>query len=229
MVGTISTTTSATTVLSTATSGSQEATLKAQLASKQNELAQAKTDEDKATLNAEIAKLKAQISALQTTSKQQTDQSADAGHKRPDFRNGDAGDYSSADKSAPEGKMKGPAMDVMMRMGQQGGMMPPGGGHNGPGPQDISQMYTDMDTDSDGKVTKDEFVSNADGHMSEEDASKIYASIDTEGTGSITEDQFAASLKSHRPHGGHGPDDMGPPPFDAQSETTDGQTSSVAA
>jgi Ca2+-binding EF-hand superfamily protein len=106
----------------------------------------------------------------------------------------------SAASEHPESRISGEAMGALMGMGPQGGMMPPGGMHGGP--TDPSELYANIDADSDGKVTEEEFVTSAPDHMSADDASELYASIDTENAGYITEDQFAESLRDQ--HGGPG-------------------------
>jgi hypothetical protein len=232
MVGTVSNAASAATAaLSTSSTTSTDASLKAQLAAKQTELEQAKTDDEKATINAAIAKLKAQISAIQTTGTQQQQPTDGASDKTADTKDKNRSPWQSADKAAPEGKMSGQAMDVLMRMGPQGGMMPPGGRNSAGGQPDISKIYSEMDSDDNGKVTKDEFVSGRDKHMSEDDAGKIYASIDTENTGSITEDQFASSIKSHERDRPNGPPPGGMfQPFAGQSSSaSDASTTMIIA
>lgn len=231
-VSSASTTATAASASSSSDSSSKTAELKAELADKQSQLAKAKTDQDKAALNAEITQLKAEIAAAQTTGDSSSASASNASpktHKWDDAKQ--KGNFNTADKAGPESKMSSANMDVLMRMGQQGGMMPRGGMG---GPQDISKMYSNMDGDSDGKVTKDEFVSaNAD-RMGKDQAAKVYSEIDTQNTGSITEDQFAQSVKQHDRGGGNwmGPPDGGmPPAWGDQSDdaTTDDSTTAVAA
>jgi hypothetical protein len=65
-----------------------------------------------------------------------------------------------------------------------------------------------MDADTDGKVSKDEFVKGLESKgVSSEDATKQFAAIDKEGTGSITKDDLESAIKSGdfkppRPQGG---------------------------
>ena len=212
MVGAISTTsTSASTVLSAASSKSQEATLQAELDAKQQELSQAKTADEKTSINAEITKLKAAISAAKTSGQQDT-----TANQTPKTETGKAdasAKPTSADKAAPESKVSSSAMDVMMQFGQRGGMMPPGGMNTAGGPPSIAQIYADMDSDSNGSVTKDEFVAGSEDRMGAERAAKIFAAIDSQNTGSITELQLADSMKHHGgPRGaeGQGHQPMGP-------------------
>jgi Ca2+-binding EF-hand superfamily protein len=109
--------------------------------------------------------------------------------------------------SGPASHMSGDAMAVVMGLNQGGGMMPRGGHHEHE--PDVSELYAKIDTNSDGTVTKDEFIGSRPDNMSEDKATKIYSSIDTENTGSITEKQLAESME----HGHDGPP-MGPPPAD---------------
>lgn len=73
-----------------------------------------------------------------------------------------------------------------------------------------SKVFSDMDTDTDGSVTKDEFVKGLESKgVSTEDATKQYEAIDKEGTGSITKDDLESAIKSGdfkppRPQGGAG-------------------------
>jgi len=74
-----------------------------------------------------------------------------------------------------------------------------------------SKVFSDMDADTDGKVTKDEFVKGLESKgVSSEDATRQYAAIDKEGTGSITKDDLESAIKSGdfkppRPQGGGAP------------------------
>lgn len=71
-----------------------------------------------------------------------------------------------------------------------------------------SRVFKDMDADTDGKVSKDEFVKGLESKgVSSEDATKQYEAIDKEGTGSITKDDLESAIKSGdfkppRPQGG---------------------------
>lgn len=67
-----------------------------------------------------------------------------------------------------------------------------------------SKIFSQIDADEDGKVTKDEFVKNRPQFISEADATKQFDAIDKEGTGSITKDQFAANAPQPPSFGGGG-------------------------
>jgi len=89
-------------------------------------------------------------------------------------------------------RTSGNAMSAVMQL--------PQGGPGGKGP-DASEMFSKMDGDDDGKVTKSEFMSSRPDDMNAEMATKLYTSIDTDGTGSFTEAQFADSMKSRHQQG----------------------------
>lgn len=201
MVGAV-TNSSTSSISSVASSSSGSAAVEAQLAAKQAELAEAKTDDEKTKINSEISKLKAQLSALQATEKQGAAQEQKAAAK-----SGSASptvSVTAADKASPESKVPGAVMDVLMKMRPNGGEADLDKQEH----PDLSKLYDDMDSDDDGKVTKNEFVSaNAD-RMGADNASKLFAAIDSENTGSISEDQLAASM----PKPGDHDRPVGPPP-----------------
>ena len=93
-----------------------------------------------------------------------------------------------------------------------------------------SDMFSKMDTDGNGSVSKQEFLAARPSNVSEDQATKLYSSIDTENTGSITEDQFTSAMQKAPqgppPSGGAG----GPPPSGgSQSETSDTSSSSSSS
>ena len=107
------------------------------------------------------------------------------------------------------------ALDVLMKMRPAGGEEKVEKEEH----PDLSKLYEDMDSDDDGKVTKNEFVSaNAD-RMGADNASKLFASIDSENSGSISEDQLAASM----PKPGDHDHPMGPPPGGVPPQDQAGQ------
>ncbi|NKN37954.1 hypothetical protein HFC70_16505 [Agrobacterium sp. a22-2] len=81
--------------------------------------------------------------------------------------------------------------DMVAMMLSRGDMTPPSD----------EDMFSNMDTDEDGKVTEAEFVAARPEDVSEEDAASLFASFDEEGTGSLTEAQLAEAQE-----------DMAPPP-----------------
>ncbi|MFS2136838.1 EF-hand domain-containing protein [Duganella sp. Dugasp56] len=73
-----------------------------------------------------------------------------------------------------------------------------------------SKVFSDLDTDKDGKVNKDEFVSGLESKgVSADDATKQFDAIDTQKNGSITQSDLETAIKSGtfappRPAGGAG-------------------------
>lgn len=60
-----------------------------------------------------------------------------------------------------------------------------------------SKIFKDMDTDTDGSVSKDEFVKGLESKgVSADDATKQFDTIDKAGTGSITKDDLESAIKS---------------------------------
>jgi hypothetical protein len=110
-------------------------------------------------------------------------------------------------------------MDVLMKMRPGGGTS----GADGEEKPDLSKLYSDMDADEDGKLSKSEFVTANANRMSADNASKLFDKMDSAKTGSVTEDQFAAGMKP--PAGGRPP--MGPPPegFNTMNASTQQATS----
>lgn len=76
------------------------------------------------------------------------------------------------------------------------------------------QRFKAMDTDGNGKVSEQEFVTARPKDVSEEDATKRFTSLDTDKTGELTEAQMTA-------HHGHGHAHGAKPSGDA-AETSDG-------
>lgn len=72
-------------------------------------------------------------------------------------------------------------------------------------PSLASSLYTRpsvfgrIDTNKDGKVSKDEFVAGRPEQGSETKAADLYTKIDTDGTDALTEAQLDAGLKANRP------------------------------
>ncbi|WP_096701867.1 EF-hand domain-containing protein [Magnetospirillum sp. 15-1] len=85
-----------------------------------------------------------------------------------------------------------------------------GGGHGGP--PDSEQMFKDLDTDSDGTVTRDEFVSGRPDDVSEDQAGAFYDKIASaagaDSSSGLSQDQLASGLQA-----------MGPPPPDSGSSS----------
>lgn len=66
-------------------------------------------------------------------------------------------------------------------------------------------MFSRIDTDSSGTVTKDEFIAARPQNVSEDQAASLYDKIDTAGTNALTQDQLDAGMKANAPtRGGSG-------------------------
>lgn len=92
-------------------------------------------------------------------------------------------------------------------------------------PSDASQRFSDLfaklDTNADGSVSKDEFVSNRPRGVSEELASDMWSRLDTSGSGSLTEAQFVSAMSTQELP-------LGPPPAESL-KTTDSSTTPTAS
>lgn len=202
--GVSNTTTSQSYSAASSSSGTDEATLKSQLAAKQSELAKAKTEDEKSSLEAEISEIKAKISSASSSSKQA--EQTTSGTAKPTGNKQSAPwaqAFQTADKAAAGSKFSSAAMDVLMRMPKGGVDM-------------AAEVYSKLDANADNSLSKEEFVQGRDEHMSEDDASKLFTALDTGNKGSITKDQFTAGLA---PGGAAGAPPMGPPPGDFKKPT----------
>lgn len=84
------------------------------------------------------------------------------------------------------------------RMRQQGG---PAGGKPDP-----AELFTKLDSDGDGKLTRDEFVAGRPEGASEDQAGQMYDSLAGGNSGGLSVDQFTKGMQSMQPPAG------GPPP-----------------
>ncbi|CUW40726.1 Suppressor protein SRP40 [Magnetospirillum sp. XM-1] len=97
---------------------------------------------------------------------------------------------------------------------QSGG---PGGsqGAGGQGGPDAAELFSKLDSDGDGTVTRDEFVAGRPDKVSEEDAGKFYDKIAEnsggDGAKGLSQEQFATGLQNAGPPAGGGAP-SGPPP-----------------
>jgi membrane protein involved in colicin uptake len=196
MISGISNTTTSTSTSSSSSSTTTDtalAQLKAELTAKQAALESAKTDDEKASINKEISALKASIAKAEA---QNSGSSAKAGANNKSSAYSATVSVTQADKAAPESKMSGAAMDVLMRMG-------PGGGERPETDQrpDFSKLYNHLDADGDGSLTKEEFVTANAGRMGEDKASALFDAMDEEGTGTLSKEQFDDGMKKTGPGG----------------------------
>lgn len=76
-------------------------------------------------------------------------------------------------------------------------------------PTNAEDMIAAMDTDGDGTITKEEFITARPNDVTEEMAANLWKQFDTEGTGSLSTDDLQVAMAESRPAGG--PPPMGPP------------------
>lgn len=81
------------------------------------------------------------------------------------------------------------------------------------GDQHWSELFGKIDTDGDGSVSKEEFVSNRPEDVSEEQANNLWSRLDGEGAGSLTESRFVTAMSQQGPP-------PGPPPGGAEQNDT---------
>jgi Ca2+-binding EF-hand superfamily protein len=102
----------------------------------------------------------------------------------------------------------------------------------------ISQMQERVikrvDANSDGSVSKDEFVSNRPENVSEDQANKLWSELDTSNAGSLTTSEFVSAMASVGPPLGPPPEGLGKHDETSASSSSDGSlsastSSSIAA
>lgn len=87
--------------------------------------------------------------------------------------------------------------DFEKKMGSAGGA--PGGDK-----PDAADMFKKLDTNGDGKVTKDEFIAGKPDNISADQAGALYDSMAQGKTGGLTQDEFTSAMKAQQPPGGGG-------------------------
>lgn len=75
----------------------------------------------------------------------------------------------------------------------------------GGGKPDPTEMFEKLDSDGDGKLTRDEFVAGRPEDVSEDQAGSLYDSIANGNTDGLTAEQFAQGMASQQPPGGGPP------------------------
>jgi Ca2+-binding EF-hand superfamily protein len=94
-------------------------------------------------------------------------------------------------------------LSALMQLGQQSSSANTGS----------EDKFSQIDTDGNGAVSKEEFVNNRPENVTEEMASNLFASLDTEGTGSISQSQLESGMESAKgPKNSGGPPPAGGPP-----------------
>ncbi|MEO5335453.1 MAG: EF-hand domain-containing protein [Magnetospirillum sp. WYHS-4] len=69
------------------------------------------------------------------------------------------------------------------------------GGYGAPDASQIRNLFSRIDTDGDGKVTRDEFVSGAPDADSSEKAGQLFDTLDPQGTGALTENDLLGAFQ----------------------------------
>ncbi|MBP1851186.1 hypothetical protein [Rhizobium halophytocola] len=198
-------TTSAAAGSSTSGSGTSLAQLKSQLAAKQAELSKAETDADKEAISKEITTLKASITKAEASAGDSGTQQSVSSPGAAD--GGKTVAVTSADRAAPAARLSSGASEVLMQM-RPGGAKPPQGGEE----PDFSTLYSELDSDQDGRLTKAEFAAGAKAEGDADYASALFDALDSDGTGGLSLDQFTEGLRQDGPggrDGAGGPDGRG--------------------
>lgn len=87
----------------------------------------------------------------------------------------------------------------------------------------FSELFQKLDTNSDGSVTKDEFVAGRPDDVSESDASALFDKLDTEQTGALDEQSFKEAMLANGPKGP--PPAGGPPPANTSDDEDEDEDS----
>lgn len=78
------------------------------------------------------------------------------------------------------------------------------------------EMFTKIDANSDGNVSKDEFVNARPHEVTQEMAERLWGKLDTENKGSLSKEEFQTAMKANDPKGHDG----APPPSDNDDKTS---------
>lgn len=108
--------------------------------------------------------------------------------------------------SSSANMLSGPTASTIMLLVQQ-----IGAADNAASKQD--DMFAKIDANSDGKVSKEEFVNARPENATQEKAESLWAKLDTQNTNSLSKDEFETAMKANAPKG-HGGHHGSPPPTD---------------
>ncbi|MBY5322850.1 EF-hand domain-containing protein [Rhizobium leguminosarum] len=83
-----------------------------------------------------------------------------------------------------------------------------------PGGDDLASLLSDLDTDGDGSISKDEFVAGRPFDVTEDQAGTLFDSFDSEGAGSLSVDELTEAMSAEQSQRSEGP----PPPPPAEDD-----------
>ncbi|UIK22072.1 EF-hand domain-containing protein [Rhizobium leguminosarum] len=83
-----------------------------------------------------------------------------------------------------------------------------------PGGDDLASLLSDLDTDGDGSISKDEFVAGRPSDVTEDQAGTLFDSFDSEGAGSLSVDALTEAMSAEQSQRSEGP----PPPPPAEDD-----------
>ena len=129
----------------------------------------------------------------------QLDADEDGSVTREEFLAGRPDDVSEEQANALFDKIAGEDGESVTEEQFVAGMQPPSMGGEEGGPPDLSQMFSDLDADGDGTVTREEFLAGRPDDVSEEDANALFDKIAGEDGESVTEEEFVAGMQPPPP------------------------------
>ncbi|MGO7718725.1 EF-hand domain-containing protein, partial [Rhizobium johnstonii] len=74
-----------------------------------------------------------------------------------------------------------------------------------PGGDDLASLLSDLDTDGDGSISKDEFVAGRPSDVTEDQAGTLFDSFDREGVGSLSVDALTEAMSAEQSQRSEGP------------------------
>ncbi|MCW1412778.1 EF-hand domain-containing protein [Rhizobium sp. 1AS11] len=83
-----------------------------------------------------------------------------------------------------------------------------------PGGDDLASLLSDLDTDGDGSISKDEFVAGRPSDVTDDQAGTLFDSFDSEGAGSLSVDALTEAMSAEQSQRSEGP----PPPPPAEDD-----------
>lgn len=84
----------------------------------------------------------------------------------------------------------------------------------------VSELFSKIDTDGNGSVSQDEFLSNRPQDVSKDQATQMWNQLDTGNNKSLTEDQFVSAMANQGPPPGPPPGEFGTLTLNASDSST---------